>query len=40
MYQNLGRTPNWETCFKQTQLTEENLRTHTATHKKVCFDLG
>ncbi|OWY44939.1 hypothetical protein AALT_g3804 [Alternaria alternata] len=35
MYQNLGRTPNWETCFKQTQLTEENLRTHTATHKKL-----
>ncbi|KAI4645205.1 hypothetical protein J4E93_006005 [Alternaria ventricosa] len=35
MYQNLGRTPNWDTCFNQVQLTEENLQLHTATHKKV-----
>ncbi|EUC36231.1 hypothetical protein COCVIDRAFT_21996 [Bipolaris victoriae FI3] len=32
MYQNLGHTPNWDVCFQQAQLTEENLRSHGSTY--------
>ncbi|RMZ73860.1 hypothetical protein GMOD_00004659 [Pyrenophora seminiperda CCB06] len=35
MYQNLGRTPNWDVCFSQTRLTEENLRSHSSIHSKA-----
>ncbi|PZD04328.1 hypothetical protein A1F95_00700 [Pyrenophora tritici-repentis] len=32
---NLGRTPNWDVCFSQAQLTEENLRSHSSIHSKA-----
>ncbi|KAF1833650.1 hypothetical protein BDW02DRAFT_623411 [Decorospora gaudefroyi] len=34
MYHNLGHTPNWDTCFAQARLTEENLRLHSCADKK------
>jgi hypothetical protein len=36
VYHNLGRTPNWDVCFVQARLTEENLRLHSSAHRKVC----
>ncbi|KNG51659.1 hypothetical protein TW65_01056 [Stemphylium lycopersici] len=35
MYKNLGHAPNWDVCFQQSQLTEENLRSHSSNHRKT-----
>lgn len=34
MYLDLGHTPNWDVCFAQARLTEENLRLHSSRNIK------